>query len=35
MTVKIPKTTNTILLPPLTKGSGKSTVRYLPPPKIK
>lgn len=33
--IKIPKTVNTILLPPLTKNSGKSTVRYLPLPKIK
>jgi len=35
MTVKLPKTMNTILLPPLTQGSDKSRVRYLPPPKIK
>ena len=35
MTVKLPKTMNTILLPPLTQGSGKSGVRYLPLPKIK
>ena len=35
MTVKLPQTINTILLPPLTKGSGKTRVRYLPPPKIK
>ena len=33
--IKIPKTVNTILLPVLTKGSGKSRVRYLPLPKIK
>ena len=33
--IKLPTTVNTILLPPLTQGSGKSTVRYLPEPKIK
>ena len=33
--IKIPKTVNTILLPPLTKGSGKTKVRYLPPLKLK
>lgn len=32
---KIPKTVNTILLPPLTQGSGKNRIRYLPPPKLK
>lgn len=33
--IKLPKTVNTILLPPLTQGSGKSRVRYLPLPKLK
>ena len=32
---KIPKTVNTILLPPLTQGSGKTRVRYLQTPKLK
>jgi hypothetical protein len=33
--IKLPKTINTILLPPLTQGSGKSRVRYLQTPKLK
>ena len=33
--IKLPQNINTILLPPLSKNSGKSTVRYLPLPKIK
>ena len=35
MTVKLPQTINTILLPVLTKGSGKTRVRYLQTPKLK
>ena len=33
--IKIPQTINTILLPPLMQGSGKSRTRFLPLPKIK
>jgi len=33
--IKLPKTVNSDRLPPLTKNSGKYTVRYLPPLKLK
>jgi len=33
--IKLPQTINSDRLPVLTKGSGKSRIRYLPPPKLK